>query len=412
MKFLTYKNAFIEVTHHYYSDVSNFSGRKDMLKRKVFSISYFILLCSLLCLLFNACNGDNVTKIEEIEEFNITITSPHGVPLDYVWPQLISWETDYTGSKILFFEIGIREANGNLIVAGDTNELQFNFNCIYESLEEYTVTVYGYETINDELTLCDEASREFTAGVDPSTPLEMVLIQEDFFLMGDYNIEGEDNELPVHNVRIFNYWVSTTEISMLEYSSVVGDNPSNSGGPEYPAYHVSWVNAITYCNLKSEFCGFTPCYNLETGECNYNADGYRLPTEAEWEYAARGGTSWVDSLRYSGCNETDLLTDFAWYAGNSGWFSHYVATRQPNQLEIYDMSGNTWEWCNDWFDEDYYSLCPVSYPKGPENGTEKVCRGGSYYYSEYQCRVAFRGYFEPTFESHNVGFRVVRKAEY
>jgi formylglycine-generating enzyme required for sulfatase activity len=379
-----------------------------MTNGKMFYIRCTTGILFVVCFLLISCDGDNATKVEEFEEFNVSFTSPLCTQSDFLWPQILTWETDYTGNKELRFDIEIRKESVTLEVFGRTNELFYGFDHTYNSLDVYSITLSGYQKVNDEFIFCDEEIMEFTAGVDPSNQLDMLNVQGVSFEMGDYFNEGEDNELPAHQVNLSSFSIAPTEITQIEYSSVVGGNPSFFVNPNLSVGDISWFDAITYCNLKSEACGFHPCYDLETGECNDWSNGYRLPYEAEWEYAARGGEYWADSLRYSGCNEIDSLFQYAWYYNSSGLFPHTVAMRQPNQLEIYDMSGNVMEWCNDWYDDDYYALSPIGNPEGPENGTEKVCKGGCYNYSDYQCRVAFRGHFEPTMDIYWMGFRVVR----
>ncbi len=140
---------------------------------------------------------------------------------------------------------------------------------------------------------------------------------------------------------------------------------------------------------------------------NWDANGYRLPTEAEWEYAARGGNQ-SQGYTYSGGNNLD---DVAWYGYNSGSVTHEVGTKQPNELGIYDMSGNVWEWCNDWYDGNYYSNSPIYNPKGPSSGSRRVRRGGGWSREPNCCRVADRDYDFPTSSYGDLGFRIARSAK-
>ncbi|MBU4485472.1 MAG: formylglycine-generating enzyme family protein, partial [Candidatus Delongbacteria bacterium] len=188
-----------------------------------------------------------------------------------------------------------------------------------------------------------------------------------------------------------------------------------------------------YCNLRSMAEGITPCYTIsgstdpaDWGEvptntnstwnsvtCNWSVNGYRLPSEAEWEYAARGGTNWTDNCRYSGCvNEADL-TNYVWYYGNYTGPCHPVGTKAPNQLGIYDMNGNVWEWCWDWYGKSYYTACNdlgiVTDPYGPDIGSRRDARGGYWNSAADDCRIAVRYYYGPSFRSlYSVGFRVSR----
>ena len=169
---------------------------------------------------------------------------------------------------------------------------------------------------------------------------------------------------------------------------------------------MTWYDAVEYCNALSEQEGLTPCYNLSDWSCDFSADGYRLPTEAEWEYAARGGMNWEDNYRYSGT--TDNLGDYAWYYSNSGGQTHEVGTKGPNQLGINDMTGNVWEWCNDWYSSSYYGSSPSNNPTGPDSGSPRVERGGSWNGNASYCRVANRFYLNPGFSYYYIGFRVLR----
>jgi formylglycine-generating enzyme required for sulfatase activity len=201
---------------------------------------------------------------------------------------------------------------------------------------------------------------------------------------------------------------------------------SNYGlGDDYPAYYVSWYAIIKYCNLRSMAEGLTPVYSIsgstnpanwgnvptswnltwDAAICNWNANGYRLPTEAEWEYAARGATNTPDHL-YSGSDDINAV---AWYSGNnSPNGSKPVGTKAPNGLDLYDMSGNVYEWCWDWYGSSYYSSSPSSNPTGPASGSHRMLRGGCWNSGASYCRVAIRNCAAPDGNSGIVGFRLCR----
>ncbi|MCF7911177.1 MAG: formylglycine-generating enzyme family protein [Candidatus Cloacimonetes bacterium] len=239
----------------------------------------------------------------------------------------------------------------------------------------------------------------------------MIFVEGGLFEMGDQFNEGNDDELPVHNVTLSNFYIGQYEVTQGEYEAVMGSNPAHSYGvgDYYPVYYVTWYNAVQYCNALSEIEGLTPCYNLSDWSCDFSVDGYRLPTEAEWEYAARGGLNWEDNYRYSGT--TDNLGDYAWYYNNSGSQTHEVGTKEPNQLNIYDMSGNVCEWCNDWYSSSYYGSSPSSDPTGPDNGSERMVRDGFWNNYASYCRVADRHGDHPSTSQDSVGFRILRTAE-
>jgi len=237
----------------------------------------------------------------------------------------------------------------------------------------------------------------------------MVFVEGGLFEMGDSFNEGEESELPVHEVTLNSFYIGQYEVTQGEYESLMGSNPGlgYGVGDDYPVYYVSWYNAVEYCNAISIQEGLTPCYDISDWSCDFNADGYRLPTEAEWEYAARGGANWTDNYRYSGT--TDNLNDYAWYDTD---LTHEVGTKLPNQLDIYDMSGNAWEWCNDWYSSSYYSSSPANNPTGPDSGSTRVERGGHWHYNASNCRVANRHSNDPSISGYPIGLRILRAYPY
>jgi len=265
-------------------------------------------------------------------------------------------------------------------------------------------------------------------------PAGFVSIPAGTFQMGDSFWEGSTAERPVHSVTLSDFYMGKYEVTQAEWSQYMpAENWSSYGtGDTYPVYYVSWYSILKYCNLRSMNEGLTPCYKISSSTdpvdwgavpttdnatwnaaiCNWSANGYRLPTEAEWEYAARGGVHHGDNFRYSGSYlETDL-TNYAWYSANSWSSTHPVGTKLPNQLGLYDMSGNLWEWCWDWYGSTYYQTCydqgTVSNPTGPTTGS-RVLRGGSWGLDAYGCRVAFRYDLYPCHSFYtDGGFRLSR----
>ena len=165
----------------------------------------------------------------------------------------------------------------------------------------------------------------------------------------------------------------------------MGVNPSKWLSIDRPVDNVSWIDAYEFCSKLSSMTGYN----------------FTLPTEAEWEYAARGGHK-ATVTKYSGSSN---VNDVAWCSGHGGDGSHPVGRLYPNELGIYDMSGNVWEWCLDWYGE--YSSSTQTDPKGPSTGTDRVFRGGSWGSLAKYCRVVNRGFYKPAVRSHNYGFRVV-----
>lgn len=218
----------------------------------------------------------------------------------------------------------------------------------------------------------EEEQRRATAG--------MVFVEGGYFEMGGN--DGDSDERPVHRVYVGSFYMDKYEVTQAEYERVTGNNPSSFKCPTCPVENVSWNEATEYARMV----------------------GKRLPTEAEWEYAARGGNK-SRGYKYSGSNN---LGDVAWYDGNSGEKTHPVGNKQPNELGLYDMSGNVWEWCADWYDASYYGRSPERDPRGPSSGTGRVLRGGSWYYFVLNCRVALRDWRYPSYRFISCGFRCVR----
>jgi formylglycine-generating enzyme required for sulfatase activity len=194
-----------------------------------------------------------------------------------------------------------------------------------------------------------------------------------------------------------------------------------------PMVMVSWYGAASYCNWRSSAEGYENCYNLSTWECDFSKHGYRLATEAEWEYAARGGENspyyrfpWGDTINHDYANyyangsaysyDTSPYTTYTFHPDWNDGIYPYTApggSFSANGYGLYDMAGNVWEWCNDWYDEDYYDVSPFDNPAGPASGTYRVLRGGSWYYYAYHCRVAYRYSGTPGYRYYHVGFRFV-----
>jgi len=226
------------------------------------------------------------------------------------------------------------------------------------------------------------------------------------------------------DVTISTFYLDKNEITQGEYQAVMGTNPSNfTGDLSRPVERVTWFNAIEYCNRRSMQENLTPCYsyqnygtnpsNWPSGwntnsenhtnvSCNWTANGYRLPTEMEWMFAARGGNS-THNYTYSGSN---TVGDVAWYTGNSGSTTHPVGGKQANELQIFDMSGNVWEWCWDIYGS--YPSEPQTNPTGSTSGTNRVVRGGSWDRNASYCTVSYRSYSSATNSRYYIGFRVCR----
>jgi len=236
-------------------------------------------------------------------------------------------------------------------------------------------------------------------------PPEMIQVEGGTFMMGSN--DGEDDEKPVHQVTVSSFMIGKYEVTQKEWREVMGSNPSNFKSDDLPVEQVSWYDAVEYCNKRSIKEGLNPCYSGSgtSISCNWNASGYRLPTEAEWEFAARGGTK-SKGYTYSGSN---YIGSVAWYYDNSGSTTQTVGTRAANELGVYDMSGNVWEWCWDWYGDGYYAESRSPDPTGSGAGSYRVIRGGSWDYYDSDCRVANRCSNDPVFGYYfGIGLRVLR----
>lgn len=234
---------------------------------------------------------------------------------------------------------------------------------------------------------------------------EMVLVRGGTFRMGEEIEKIVGNEDPLHRVKVDSFYIGKFEVTQAEWAAVMGSNPSLYKGDHLPVAVVSWYDVVGYCNKRSRLEGLTPCYK-GTGDvvtCDFSADGYRLPSEAEWEYACRGGQE-SRHYNYSGSNDPD---EVAWYGENGGDRAHPVGQKKPNELGIFDMSGNVWEWCWDRYDPGYYRESPDHNPRGPAAGQQRVYRGGGGGHYLW-LRISGRYSFNPQQEHWFVGFRVVR----
>jgi sulfatase modifying factor 1 len=248
----------------------------------------------------------------------------------------------------------------------------------------------------------DSPTVESVSTLTPDQQKEMISVEGGTFEMGSG--DGQSDEKPVHEVTVESFMIGKYEVSQQLWESVMGSKPSNFKGNGRPVETVSWYDVVEFCNKLSENEGLQKAYSGSGANvtCDFNSNGYRLPTEAEWEYAARGGKK-SKGYTYSGSNDIDAVS---WYTNNSGSTSHDVGTKQPNELGIFDMSGNVWEWCWDWYG-DYTSTSQTN-PKGANAGSFRVNRGGSWSFSAGYCRVAGRGGNYPEYRFDDLGFRLVR----
>ena len=287
---------------------------------------------------------------------------------------------------ILFFALALafalQSAHSQGIIVNKTDGTSVRFN----ASEVESITTFGYD---------DGPASENTFTVN-GVSFKMVKVSGGTFQMGATSEQGSDandSEKPVHSVTLSDYWIGETEVTQALWYAVMGQRPTSDGnqwssdkglGDNYPAYYVSWDDCQEFITRLNQLTG----------------QSFRLPTEAEWEFAARGGNS-SQGYKYSGSN---TIGDVAWYTSNSDSKTHPVATKSPNELGLYDMSGNVEEWCQDWFGD--YSSSAQTDPVGPSSGSSRVRRGGSWSGSARICRVADRYFSTPSSRSYNLGLRI------
>ncbi|MBP7563347.1 MAG: formylglycine-generating enzyme family protein [Candidatus Cloacimonetes bacterium] len=265
---------------------------------------------------------------------------------------------------------------------------------------------------------------------------QMLFIEGGTFYMGSE--EGREYEKPAHRVTVSSFYIDKFALSVLDFRTFVestgyisdaerGDGSYIWEGSKWdknkeafwgnpfflqtelcPVTCVSWFDAIAYCNWKSNQEGLTPAYTIKgiLVSCDWQADGYRLPTEAEWEFAARGGKQ-SKGFKYSG---SDYLDEVGWYKNISEKSTHASGMKLSNELDICDMTGNVWEWCWDWYDKAYYLCSDSDNPRGPANGFFRIHRGGSWNTIPIHCTVFRRGLDYPYDHSSNIGFRIAKSS--
>ena len=257
---------------------------------------------------------------------------------------------------------------------------------VLESITKSTDSEIALESITNSID-----SEIVLESITNSIGMKLVLIPAGTFTMGSPVGEvGRISSEMQHEVTLSkSYYLGAFEVTQNEYERVMGNNPSKSKGAKNPVEMVSWDEAVSFCKKLSEM----PMEKAAGRE-------YRLPTEAEWEYACRAGST----TSYSFGDTAESLGEYAWIFENAGKGTHPVGEKKPNRWGLYDMHGNVWEWCQDWYGP--YPSGASTDPKGPSRGTYRVRRGGSWDYVAAYCRTAIRYADDPTFRSNFIGFRV------
>ncbi|MBN1592540.1 MAG: SUMF1/EgtB/PvdO family nonheme iron enzyme, partial [Candidatus Coatesbacteria bacterium] len=270
--------------------------------------------------------------------------------------------------------------------------------------------------------VCNASLAPFSFDAGPSTDITMLSIPAGSFLMGSPEEEEwhRDDEEPQHTVHISAFLMSETEVTQGQWQEIMGRNLSWFKGDRLPTTYETWFDNVEFCNKLSDAHGLTKCYTITNKQystsdhriisadvsCNFTADGYRLPTEAEWEYACRAGTT-------SRFNTGDLDSDIfraGWVSGNANGRPHPVGEKEANAWGLYDMHGNAAEWCWDWYDDDYYEERPNPDidPLGPSNRSKRVTRGGNFGAIPWFYRCASRDPTSPSNYTGGLGLRLCR----
>lgn len=329
------------------------------------------------------------------------------------------------------------DASGSTDTEDSTSALEVRWDWVNDGTwdTEYTTTktashqyeTTGTKTIKVEVkdTGGQTGATTRTVTVSSGPPPEFVLIQPGTFTMGSPSGElCRYSDETQHQVTLTHaFYISTTEVTQVQWQATMGWDGSHFDGPNRPVEQIAWYDAVSYCNLRSVAEGLTPVYTITgaTYSGNYitsanvtwnpNANGYRLLTEAEWEYACRAGSTGAfcnGGISQCGCGSEANPGAVGWYCGNSGDQTHDVGTKSPNAWGLYDMHGNVMEWCWDWYGS-YGGT--VTDPSGPASGSYRIQRGGSWFDIAELCRSAYRfRYGLPDERYSNLGLRLARTA--
>jgi formylglycine-generating enzyme required for sulfatase activity len=315
------------------------------------------------------------------------------VPLTGHSAQVLNEKVRQEGSRILF----------QFDVTGDEEETDINIiltinGRAYPEKDLHLEGDYGSVKMGKGKKIYWDMLRDFPRGYSGAMeweitamggPVEdMVFIKGGCIQMGCGTlIKCDSDERPVHEVCLNDFYIDTFEVTQQAYRAAIGENPSNFKDHNNPVEQVTWFEAKTYCEKS----------------------GKRLPTEAEWEYAARSGEK---AEKWAGTDEENSVEDYAWYGDNSGDRAHPAGQKKPNGFGLYDMTGNVWEWVEDWYHENYYKQSPRDNPAGPGDDWEglkgRVTRGGSWYDTAWLTRATNRSRNRPGNREDNIGFRCVR----
>jgi formylglycine-generating enzyme required for sulfatase activity len=358
---------------------------------------FFMIVIALLIVLISLSCSKKTTEPEVKKVATPSFTPPGG---RYTSSQTVTMQSTTLGVTIVYTTDGTEPNSSSQVYS---NPINVN-----------SSTTIKAKAFRDGLYDSATASATYTIGATPP-PADFVFVQGGTFHNG------------TSNVTLSSFYIDKYEVTQASYQAVMWANPSYfSGNPNRPVERVSWFKAIEYCNRGSMQEGLTPCYTYNDGtdhgtnpdnwpsgwntnnnnhtnvSCNWTANGYRLPTEMEWMFAAKGGNQ-SQGYYYSGSNTIGYV---AWYYDNSSSRTWDVGLKDPNELGTFDMSGNVLEWC--WDIRGTYPSGNQSNPTGPASGSNRVLRGGSWRSNANYCTVSYRSYGSATGSNGTIGFRVVR----
>ena len=315
------------------------------------------------------------------EEFVVTSTTAT-LRADYSWPGIVSIAMEVSEedgfANANSFEASVSGNSLAVTATGLKAETKYYYRIIIDT---------GSVTFESETRTFETLKTIFSLTVN-GVIFEMVYVEGGTFDMGATTEQGSDaesDEKPVHSVTLDGYYIGKCEVTQELWEAVMGSNPSHFKGAQNPVENVSWNDCQEFVSRLNSLTGMT----------------FRLPTEAEWEYAARGGNK---SLHYKYSGSVNI-GNVAWYSDNSGKKTHAVGSKYPNELGIYDMSGNVYEWCSDWYGE--YSAGAQINPQGPSSGSYRVLRGGVWSDFARCCRVSFRISHDPYYGNSSNDLRLV-----
>lgn len=371
--------------------------------RKQYTILFRVFLIVVLAGIGWNCSGNEILVVQPKSTVKITSqpSAAEGVPgLEYEFSAI----TDNSPIKPKF-EWLVDDS----VIAVTASKVKINYTFPRDGW--YFVKLNLYDATSGRLAAADLLQVNIRSSF-PS--ISMLTIPAGTFIMGS---DKNFYEQPVRTVVIpRKFAMGKYEVLQSQWQKLMGYNPAWLKGDSLPVENVSWRDMVDFCNRLSVRSGFVPCYTIDADSvrCNFTADGYRLPTEAEWEYAARAGTTtetYIGNFQPAtdGCTPADpSLEPIGWYCANAEGITHQVGRKLPNAFGLYDMCGNVAELCWDYYDGTYYQTAPSTYPLGPDSGSRRVLRGGAFINDIFTMRLSYRDSQFPYRPNYAVGFRVVR----